>query len=181
MLGGTSSSHKPAVTDKRIWGRHITTTFKIEANDPDPEDIFSRNSSLSQAAPFNTSDEPPQRRRSNNNFNLFKPIQSYINGPSLSEITLGRYLGESHRSRRLPKINMAPDSYGNSSRAMESGHVRDHDWVKDDRKGGGDLVNRTRRRGRQENRVISPFTLITVSNFECQGIFTDILFKFLRS
>jgi hypothetical protein len=33
---------------------------------------------------------------------------------------------------------------------------------KDDRHG-------TRRRGKQEDRVISPFTLVTISNFECQG------------
>jgi hypothetical protein len=34
--------------------------------------------------------------------------------------------------------------------------------IKDDRHG-------TRRRGKQEDRVISPFTLVTISNFECQG------------
>jgi len=33
---------------------------------------------------------------------------------------------------------------------------------KDDKQG-------TKRRGKQEDRVISPFTLVTISNFECQG------------
>jgi hypothetical protein len=37
---------------------------------------------------------------------------------------------------------------------------------KDDRHG-------TRRRGKQEDRVISPFTLVTISNFECQGEMPD--------
>ncbi len=40
-----------------------------------------------------------------------------------------------------------------------------------------DTRHGTRRRGKQEDRVISPFTLVTISNFECQGETCQAKFK----
>jgi hypothetical protein len=59
----------------------------------------------------------------------------------------------------LPRPFLADDA--NNTTINEAGRMR-RSTIKDDRHG-------TRRRGKQEDRVISPFTLVTISNFECQG------------
>ena len=57
-------------------------------------------------------------------------------------------------------VTQLPHAAANLSMAAAPERVRSED----DRRDG------TRRRGgRQENRVISPFTLITITNFQCQG------------
>jgi hypothetical protein len=60
---------------------------------------------------------------------------------------------------RSQRLFLADDA--NNTTIKEAERMR-RSTRKDDRHG-------TRRRGKQEDRVISPFTLVTISNFECQG------------